>query len=356
MRRKGVIIILVLDQKVKVGINNTNIKHYKELGYLDIKVNDKIIINVEELTHGSEVKVKVICDYCKKEYDKMYCNHIRSKGIDACIDCQHKHSTKIKAKNYSQKYYNQIIEIFNNKNYELLSKQSELTNKTAIVRFNCSLHGYQETTVSNIIYNHGGCKKCKYMKISQSKTFTSEEVKNIIESKNENKLLNMDDYEGAYVRNLNILCGCCNERVFTTALAYYKNGKDRCDFCTGILSKSEFIITNYLENNNIKYLPQYKFDDCVDKRCLPFDFYLPTYNLCIEYDGEQHYNSHFFDTRYENSEELFNKVQHHDQIKNEYCKTYGIELLRIPYWEQDNIEQIITDKLNELDRRYSLVS
>ena len=34
-----------------------------------------------------------------------------------------------------------------------------------------------------------------------------------------------------------------------------------------------------------------------------------------------------------------------DKIKEEYCLSQGINLLVIPYWEKDNIEQILTNYL-----------
>ena len=77
---------------------------------------------------------------------------------------------------------------------------------------------------------------------------------------------------------------------------------------------------------------------------LPFDFYLPQYNLIIEYDGEQHFKpiSVF------GGEDAFWTTVTHDAIKNQYCEDNDIDLLRIPYWEFDNIEKLIKDKLNGL--------
>ena len=45
----------------------------------------------------------------------------------------------------------------------------------------------------------------------------------------------------------------------------------------------------FLILNNYKFLTQHKFNDCKFKKPLPFDFYLPEYNMCIEFDGEQHF-------------------------------------------------------------------
>jgi very-short-patch-repair endonuclease/Zn ribbon nucleic-acid-binding protein len=113
-----------------------------------------------------------------------------------------------------------------------------------------------------------------------------------------------------------------------------------CPICKE--SKGEKEVAKVLKNNKIVYIKQYNFNNCVYKRKLKFDFYLPEYNLCIEYDGIQHFNV------YENNiyTRKFQETQLKDQIKNKYCKDNNIKLIRIPYTEYKNIEQILTDEYN----------
>ena len=71
------------------------------------------------------------------------------------------------------------------------------------------------------------------------------------------------------------------------------------------------------------------------------DFFLPNYNLVIEFDGIQHFEPiEFF-----GGQEGFEKRQQKDREKNEYCKNNNIDILRIPYWDFNNIEKIIKNKL-----------
>ena len=77
------------------------------------------------------------------------------------------------------------------------------------------------------------------------------------------------------------------------------------------------------------------------KRVLPFDFYLLDYNTCIEYDGSLHY-----ETGYSETQEDLEDRQKKDNIKTQYCKDHNIKLIRIPYWEFKNIENILKQKLN----------
>lgn len=125
--------------------------------------------------------------------------------------------------------------------------------------------------------------------------------------------------------------------------------KYRCSQCAKSESLGENKIRTYLENNCINFIQQHKFQDCKDILPLPFDFYLSDYNICIEFDGEQHFRPAF-------GEESFQKTVLHDNIKNNYCKENDIPLIRISYKDMDNIEQILNEKITELCKRYSLVS
>lgn len=116
-----------------------------------------------------------------------------------------------------------------------------------------------------------------------------------------------------------------------------------CPVCSE--SKGEKIIRQYLENNNIAFVQEYRFDDCKHKRSLPFDFYIPKYNLCIEFDGEQHYKAY----DYFGGENVFKDTKIRDEIKNKYCKENEINLLRIPYWELDNVEDILNKEFERLN-------
>ena len=75
---------------------------------------------------------------------------------------------------------------------------------------------------------------------------------------------------------------------------------------------------------------------------LPFDFYLPKYNICIEYDGQQHYKIDCFNNTLL---DLMN-LRYRDDIKTNYCQQNNIKLIRIPYWDFDNIESILIKELN----------
>lgn len=115
-----------------------------------------------------------------------------------------------------------------------------------------------------------------------------------------------------------------------------------CPICDE--SKGKKFVRQYLESNNIEFIQEYKSNDCKHKRSLPFDFYIKEYNLCIEFDGEQHYKS--FD--YFGGEEKLKLTKIRDKIKNNYCKDNNINLIRIPYWKIDNIEKMLDREFKRL--------
>lgn len=146
--------------------------------------------------------------------------------------------------------------------------------------------------------------------------------------------------------NLMVNITCSNNHTYDISWGKFKS-RSRCLICNGKRkSLGEEKIKEYLIKNNIDFVQQKIFNDCNYKGCLYFDFYLPQHNICIEYDGIGHFEPTDFAGKGEEwAEEQFRDNQIRDNIKNNYCKNNNINLLRIPYWEFDNIENIIENKL-----------
>ncbi len=112
-----------------------------------------------------------------------------------------------------------------------------------------------------------------------------------------------------------------------------------CPSCNS--SRGEEEVKRYLLENNIKFEQQKVFNGCIYKNELKFDFYLPKYNLCIEYDGMQHFEA----IEYFGGEKEFKKIQDRDKVKNEYCKSNNIYIIRIKY--DENIRKKLQEVKNE---------
>jgi len=95
--------------------------------------------------------------------------------------------------------------------------------------------------------------------------------------------------------------------------------------------------------NKNYYIPQMKYNSLVgiNNGLLSYDFYLPKYNLLMEYQGEFHDG-----TAHQQTEEDFETQQEHDKRKKEYSINNNINLLEIWYWNFDRIEEILIKELN----------
>lgn len=138
---------------------------------------------------------------------------------------------------------------------------------------------------------------------------------------------------------------CCNNNHITTQSVNGLYSGKRCGKCS--TTKGENMISKILQQYNISFEFQHKFKDCIDKDCLPFDFYIPSLNITIEYDGVGHFKPIDFAGKGKKwAEENFKTIQRHDNIKTQYCINKGIKLIRIPYIKFDNIEEILIKELN----------
>lgn len=114
-------------------------------------------------------------------------------------------------------------------------------------------------------------------------------------------------------------------------------------------SLGEYQIFEILTKNNIIFEVQKSFNDCINPKTgykLKFDFYLPYYNCCIEYDGKQHFDA----IEYFGGEQGLKNIVFRDNIKNQYCQEKNITLLRVKY-DCDNIEETILNQLKTLQKR-----
>lgn len=75
---------------VKVKWSPSNKKHYESLGYVWTKKGDEFEVNVDELSKGSNIEIKCICDSCGKELVWKYCiynNYVKENGETFCHNC-----------------------------------------------------------------------------------------------------------------------------------------------------------------------------------------------------------------------------------------------------------------------------
>lgn len=108
----------------------------------------------------------------------------------------------------------------------------------------------------------------------------------------------------------------------------------------------KYLNTKYGLTNNKDMKQEVWFNDCRNNLPLPFDLVLydnfGKVSAIIEYDGEQHFKPIFPLNKSIEEKELKLKMQkENDSIKNNFCKTNNIPLLRLNYQNINNMNNII---------------
>lgn len=143
-------------------------------------------------------------------------------------------------------------------------------------------------------------------------------------------------------------CKCDCGNIKNVRSDHLKNGN--ISSCGCMKSFGELYIKNFFNSQKINYKQQYTYEDLKGLKggLLKFDFaviFNEKVKLLIEYNGKQHYEPiiQF------GGEEKYIIQQKHDDLKAAYCKKNNIPLLIIPYWDFNNIENLILEKLKEVN-------
>lgn len=280
---------------------------------------------------NSKTKIDCLCLICGNIWGMKSSDIFRGSG---CRLCYKNNSNKDKQKTHIQ-YISEILE--KQLNVEPLETYNGASKKILHRCTICKNEWYIKP--AHILAGHG-CKKCADKENAKSKTKSNEQFLN------ELCIINKDiDTLEKYKNNVTpLLCMCkiCGNKWYA-----YPNNLLRghgCSVCS--CSIGEKYIKNFLEKYNIKYIQQKTFDDLLGTGDgnLSYDFYLPKFNYLIEFQGKQHEQPiDFF-----GGEKQFEIQQEHDKRKREYAEKNNINLLEIWYYDIDNIESILLQKINEI--------
>ena len=326
-------LVKYIDSKTKVKIICPihNVFEQKPNGHLNgqgcsfcnggIKTTTESFIKKSKKIHGdkydyslldyinSNTKVKIICTIHGKFYQYPG-HHINRKY--GCPKCSNRY-------NYSTiEFIEKSKQIHGDKyDYSLVDYKNNYTR----IKIICLIHGIFEQKPNDHLSNHG-CPNC----IGRFKT-TEQFIQ-------ESNIIHNKKYDYSLLKYINsntkVKIICPTHGVFEQKPTDHLCNHG-CPSCNE--SKGEKMIKEQLEKFNINFETQKTFEKCKNKYKLRFDFYLPNNNMCIEFDGEQHFKS----VKHFGGEEGFKKVKMNDNIKNEYCKNNNINLLRIKY--NENIEE-----------------
>lgn len=288
-----------------------------------------VYINCEE-------PVKIYCNHCKKYFEQSPRVHLRGSGCPICGLVKQGQQLKLSQEDFiykckqvhGDKYsYDKVV-------YKGMREKIEIFCKK------CNKYFWQ-----------GAGKHIRGLDCSHGKSTTLLSREEFIKRA---KIVHKDRYDYdkvCYINcnaKVNITCNKCHKQFLQTPTGHL-SGKG-CPYCQQ--SKGELVIEEYLREKNIPYIMQYRYKDCKDKYTLPFDFYLPNYNVCIEFQGAQHYKEgiKFFVLKYKNlkkAEEKFRLQKKHDRIKKKYCKNNNINFLEIKH--DENIEKKLQEYFDKSD-------
>jgi hypothetical protein len=263
---------------------------------------------------NNRTKVKIICPV-HGVFEQTPKNHLRRCGCQKCS------SYKKSGKNLTNNIFvERSIKKHDGKyDYSLIKYINNYTK----VKIICPVHGIFEQTPYHH-YNGNGCQKC------------SNDFKTNIDFLEKSNQIHDSKYNYSLVNYINtntkVKIICPVHGIFEQQPKHHYNGSG-CPMCKN--SKGETFISNFLKEENITFSRQKKFLDCKNIYPLPFDFYLPMINICIEYDGEQHFKP----MEIWGGEKEFNLIRIRDSIKTKYCIENNIKLVRIKY-DENKLEKL----------------
>lgn len=219
----------------------------------------------------------------------------------------------------------EYIERLHKVNPNILVVGKYINIKTPIAH-KCLVHDIEWITTPGSVLQGTGCPKCGIEKISAKNRKSHEQYISEVKEKNPSIIV-LEEYVDI---NIPILHKCSIDGCEWKASPNSILRGAGCPQCHE--SRMERITRIWLESHQIKFERNKKFDGCIDKKQLSYDFYLPFYNTNIECQGMQHYKP----VEYFGGNDSFLVQQRHDKIKREYCFNNNIRLLEIAYYEDIN--------------------
>ena len=201
------------------------------------------------------------------------------------------------------------------------------------VDITCKIHGVFSKRPAAHISSGEGCRLC----------WVDENVLNFDKFITKSKQIHGEKYQydkSSFINSwTKTIITCPNHGQFNQRPNDHIRGNG-CPICRE--SNGERLIRIFLDRNKIDYIREYIFPECKDKMPLPFDFYLPKHNICVEYNGIQHYQPvSFF-----GGIQSLTEQQRRDLIKFNYCGNNNIDLIVIKSLNE-NLENIFINLLKK---------
>lgn len=254
---------------------------------------------------NSHTRIKMFHKKCGLLFEITPNSFISGRG---CLKCGHERATKVQMKS-AQQVNNDFP-----KGVYLIGKYTGSLKKAHV---HCRVCNKSYYIRPHDLIRRQQCPFCSGYNKETTETF-----RDYLKSETGNEYCLLGDYKKAneYVTIKHNLCGY----TYKVTPHNFKHGR-RCPKCKQSIGES--LIRKILQDSDISFIPQKTFEGCKDKTYLSYDFYIPSKNILIEYQGEQHYRP----VELFGGEEKFAIQKSHDKLKRDFAKEHKIKLIEVPY-------------------------
>ena len=211
----------------------------------------------------------------------------------------------------------------------VISKDVEASKKHGRSYWLCQCECGKQKVIAGLSLKNGATKSCGCLR--NERVFNAVAKNEIGNHYGKLTVLSMDEERDPFGR-IKWLCQCECGNIKSISGSDLRSGNTQSCGCISRISRGEQKIIDILEQFNVSYIREYKPVNLGHKR---FDFAILNNNneviRLIEFDGEQHYKESNWER------EKLNRTQESDKIKNDYALSLSIPLVRIPYWELENL-------------------
>lgn len=227
---------------------------------------------IDTIRENGRITIVFICNKHKELGEQHMPKYNMEREIKGCKYCSGKQLPNW----YILKKVNEV-----NPNIILLEPYKNLTSK---IKCFCTEHNIPTNKTMQQILRGQGCYYCGVKKLSELSFLSLNDFQKSVYEKNKDIIVL--EYNGMNLK-AKFKCKICGYEWYSSANSMVTNGK-QCPKCMNYYN-GEHKISCLLDMWGIQYTEQFRFLECKDQRPLPFDFYLLDYNVCIEFDGQQHF-------------------------------------------------------------------
>lgn len=274
------------------------------------------------LVHSNLISISFEYDLCsnRKYVFSWACGHITEQKLASVKKGTNCSLCANNIKRTSDVFYKLYEKLDNSR---VILAVSGFTNKDRCV-VQCSIcENITETSVEKILQN----QKCKCSLNYDSITTVSDDFFVSCNIVHNNRYFYFNDYKNNQSK-IKIQCRKCGNIFYQRASAHLHQ-KQGCPICVN-KSINECEIKDWLESYGIEFISEYTINGCrYNKRLLPYDFYIPHYNLLLEYHGVQHFEYVYY---FHRNIKGFKKRLSVDEYKRNFAINNNYNILEIPYY------------------------